>query len=178
MTAEFADRAIADAFLSERGSWPEAALEEVVSRPEHVDELARVQTAIDQTAAEMTRDDADVAKLAITLQTLKGRRTELQATPATISRRWVPTGRTIAEAWEAGDDFARRDLLERFGLSRVELVPTASRGSNVFQPERLIPEWIDLDDPDAPDAVGRGLLVPKRSPAPADSAAYYARDRD
>ncbi len=179
MTAEFADKAITDAFLSERGHWPEATLEESVSRPEHVDELARVQAAIDQTAAEMTRDDADVAKLATTLQTLKGRRTELQAAPATISRRWVPTGRTIAAAWEAGDDFARRDLLERFGLARVELLPSAVKGSNAFQPERLLPEWIDIDDPDALESVGRGLLVPRLSAPPLDDpAAYYVADHD
>lgn len=179
MTAEFAEKAIVDAFLSERGSWPEATLDESVSRPEHAEELAAVQAAIDQTAAQLTQDDSDVQKLMLALQTLKGRRTELQASPVTITRRWVPTGRTIAEAWEAADDFSRRDLLERFGLRRVELMPTASRGSNVFQPERLVPDWIDMDDPDAPDVVGRGLLVPRLTPpTPDDPTAYYAADHD
>ncbi len=177
MTAEFADRAISDAFLTERGHWPEATLEEAVSRPEHADELAGVQAAIDQTLAQMGQDDADVARLAAQLQVLKGRRTELQASPVTIERRWVPTGRTIAEAWEAGDDHSRRDLLERFGLRRIELMPTASRGSNLFQPERLVPDWIDLADPDAPDVIGRGLLVPRLSAASGDPA-DYALDHD
>jgi DNA invertase Pin-like site-specific DNA recombinase len=179
MTADLAERAITDTFLSERGNWPEATLEEAVSRPEHADELARVQAAIDQTLAQMGQDAADVAKLATQLQALKGRRTELQAAPVTIERRWVPTGRTIAQAWAAGDDHSRRDLLERFGLRRIELMPTETRGSNVFQPERLVPDWIDLDDPDAPDVIGRGLLVPRLSPgAPANPSAYFAPDRD
>lgn len=171
MTAEFAEKAITDTFLSERGHWPEATLEEVVTNPEHAEELARVQAAIDQTLADMGHDDADVARLATALQTLKGRRTELQATPPVITRRWVPTGRTIAEAWADGDDHARRDLLERFGLDRIELMPTETRGSNVFQPERLVPHWIDLDDPDAPDSLGRGLLIPKMN-APKDRDYY------
>lgn len=178
MRAVLADQAIADTFLSERGHWPEAALEEVVSHPENASELARVQAAIDQTAADMTRDDADVARLAAQLQALKGRRTELQAAPASITRRWVPTGRTIAEAWADGDDHSRRQLLERFGLSRVELLPTASRGSNVFQPERLVPEWVDVDDPDAPDTLGYGVLVPRQPTPVAPPAGYYDADPD
>lgn len=179
MRAVLAEQAVTDAFLAERGHWPEATIEEVVTNPETSEELARVQAAIDQTLAQMAHDDADVPKLATALQTLKGRRTELQATPATISRRFVPTGRTITEAWDAADDFAKRDLLTRFGLDRIELLPSAVKGSNVFQPERLVPHWIDLGDPEALDTVGRGLLVPKQ-PAPdlADSAAYYAEDHD
>ncbi|MFS0867190.1 recombinase family protein [Microbacterium sp. 179-B 1A2 NHS] len=175
MSAELAEQAITDAFLAERGHWPEATLEESVAQPEHADELSRVQTAIDQTLADMAHDDADVVRLATTLQTLKGRRTELQAYPAVIERRWVPTGRTIADAWAAGDDHSRRDLLERFGLDRIELMPTASRGSNVFQPERLVPHWIDIDDPDAPAKLGHGLLVPKLN-APKDHAFYLDGD--
>ncbi|TQN00727.1 recombinase-like zinc beta ribbon protein [Microbacterium lacticum] len=175
MTAELAERAITDTFLAERGHWPEAVLEESVHRPEHVDELARVQAAIDQTAAQMTHDDADVARLATELQTLKGRRTELQAAPVTIERRWIPTGRTIAEAWADGDDHTKRGLLERFGLDRIDLLPTETRGSNVFQPERLVPHWIDVDDPDAPDSLGRGLLIPRLSAPVKPPRDYYSR---
>ncbi len=178
MTAELADRAISDQFLQDRGHWPEASLEEVVTNPATADELASVQTAIDQTLAQMAHDDADVSRLAAALQTLKSRRAELQATPATITQRWVPTGRTIAEAWADADDFARRDLLQRFGLDRVELLPTQTKGSTVYQPERLVPLWIDPDDPDAPAFLGRGLLLP-RQPAPREvSTGYYASDPD
>lgn len=179
MRAVLAERAVTDTFLAERGHWPEATIEEVVTNPETTEELARVQAAIDQTLAQMAHDDADVTKLATTLQTLKGRRTELQATPASITRRFIPTGRTIAEAWADADDFGRRELLARFGLDRIELLPSAIKGSNVYQPERLVPHWIDLGDPDAPDVVGRGLLVPRLSPPSTDDpAAYYANDHD
>ncbi len=178
MTAELAEKALVDVFLDERGHWPEARVEEVVTNPETADELARVQAAIDQTATQMTQDDADVVKLATALQTLKGRRTELQATPATITRRLIPTGRTIAEAWADADDFAKRDLLVRFGLDRVDLLPTGIKGSNIYQPERLVPHWIDADDPALPERYGRDLLIPRLNPPTNPPAGYYDADHD
>lgn len=178
MGAELAERAFTEQFLDDRGHWPDARVEEVVTNPETAEALASVQAAIDQTTAQLARDDSDDDALVLTLRTLKGRRAELQATPATITRRLVPTGRTIAEAWADADDFARRDLLVRFGLDRVDLLPTASKGSTAFQPERLVPHWTDIDSPDAGELVGRNLLIPRLAPPRGVGADYYASDPD
>lgn len=179
MRAVLAEKAVVDTFLAERGQWPEARVEEAVANHETAEQLARVQAAIDQTATQMTQDHADVPRLATELQALKSRRTELQATPATITRTLTPTGRTIAEAWADADDFTRRDLLVRFGLDRIDLLPTTIKGSNIYQPERLVLHWIDWDAPEWPERMGVDLVMPRLAAAPRDvPASYYAQDRD
>ena len=145
MKAENAERAVVDRFLGVAGSWPEVARVETASAPEAAAALAEVETAIREASAELAADGADGVAIVARVESLKVRRAELQAVPSAVSVELVPTGRTLAEAWEVLGNDERRTLLG-YALDHVSLSLTDVPGRTGYHPERLGFHW---NDPEA-----------------------------
>ena len=140
MKVENAERAVSEAYLAVAGSWPEVEEVEEVTAPATVAALADVEAAIREALAELQSDGVDGPAILQRVETLKARRSELQATPSAVTTRIVPTGRTISEAWENSDDDARRRMLA-LALDHVTLTPTATKGRTGYHPERIKLGW-------------------------------------
>lgn len=109
-------------------------------------ELAQIQQAIIDAAADMAAPGADIQALAAQLTALHTRREQLEADPAEIVREHVATGETLAEAWAKrnGDVQGRRKLLRKALLGRIVVKP-AVRGSRRLDETRLDIPWRWLD---------------------------------
>jgi site-specific DNA recombinase len=140
MKIENADRAVSEAFLAMIGDNPEFEEVEEITSPDTVSALADVEAGIRQATAALALDGADETALLRELRGLKERRTELQTLPSALTVKLVPTGRTIAEAWEASNDDQKRRLLEH-ALDHVALASTATKGHTGYHPERLTYHW-------------------------------------
>ncbi|MFD3443913.1 recombinase family protein [Microbacteriaceae bacterium 4G12] len=138
--AENAERAVAEAFLGVAGAWPEVEEVERVTAPDTVAALTDLEVLIRQTSAELAEDGADGAAILRRVTELKARRAELQAVPSSITVETVPTGRTLAEAWQASTVEQRRHML-LLALDHVILRPTATKGHTGYHPERITVVW-------------------------------------
>ncbi|MCZ9884662.1 recombinase family protein [Arthrobacter sp. B2a2-09] len=109
-------------------------------------ELAEVEHAITETAAQMTAPDANIVALVDRLTKLRARREFLETVPAEPVVEQVETGQTFAEAWEARELPGRRALLAG-ALTGSIVVKPAIRGSKKMDVRRLeIPwRWVDID---------------------------------
>lgn len=96
--------------------------------------LADVEDRIAALTASLARS-ATPATFA-SLQTAQAERDALEAAPRATSETLVPTGRTMAEEWQAGDTDHRRALLADAYPSLV-LFP-GRRGPRGFDPDRLV----------------------------------------
>ncbi|MGY1751547.1 recombinase family protein [Blastococcus sp. SYSU D01042] len=134
ISADAVERHVAEVFLS--GVGDREVIEEVIEAGPDAAALAEVQRAIEETAREMTADDADPVELGRRLALLKERRAALKAAPQEPTVRLVPTGRTYSEAWEAADLDGRRAIL---GATLAVLsVRKGRRGSRIFDPARVV----------------------------------------
>jgi site-specific DNA recombinase len=140
MKAENAERAVAEKFLAVAGAWPEVEEVEEVTLPETVAELREIEADIRNAIATLADDGVDGAAVLRHVDLLKARRGDLQALPSAVTVRAVPTGRSIAEAWEAADVDARRLLLGA-AMDHVRLRSTDSKGHTGYHPERVDVVW-------------------------------------
>lgn len=129
--------------LDERGD------DRLVDVTEEVDDqaenLAEIEAAIQDTSAQMTRDDADVPALLEQLGSLKEMRTKArQAGPRVVRYRW--SGTTVREAWEAcQDDSERREVL----AGQVETIAVVrGKVGRYLDPARVFIQWRQFDQVD------------------------------
>lgn len=119
------------------------------------DEAAEVAADIDELAASLVglrgaAKDAVLSQLTARQEVLE----ELQAQPAEPERvEWVPTGRTVAEEWEARDTAERRLLLLDLSI-RAEVAP--ANGRRTWDPSRIDVGFF-REDPEA-DELEEALL--------------------
>ncbi|WNO26068.1 serine integrase [Arthrobacter phage Wildwest] len=131
---------VAARFLAFAGDWPEVETLTATDSTATEAALREVEAALREASAAMMEDEADVAALAARIGVLKARRAELRALPAETTSRTVPTGRTLAEAWqEANLDTVKRALLLE-ALDSVTVAPTASRRAPI-DPDRVTFLW-------------------------------------
>lgn len=131
---------VAARFLAFAGDWPEVETITATDATATEAALREVEAALREATALMMEDEADVAALAARIGALKARRTELRAVPAFTTSRTVPTGRTLAEAWQEADlDAVKRALLLE-ALDSVTVAPTANRRAPI-DPERVTFRW-------------------------------------
>jgi DNA invertase Pin-like site-specific DNA recombinase len=140
MKVENAERAVRERFLAIAGAWPEVKQIEEVTAPATIAALADTESAIREALAELQSDGVDGAAILGRVDALKARRAELQAIPSAITVRTIPTGRTIAEAWETATDESRRRILS-YALDHVTLAPTETKGRTGYHPERIRIIW-------------------------------------
>ena len=155
VSADLLDDYVAEAFLREVGSIE--VLERVEEAPEDA-RLADVERALQETAASLLDDDADVEALNARLRSLKERRAELRSRPPERRVRLVPTGETFAEAWERAALTERQAILS--ANVAVLAVSKGQRGRRGLDSSRvtLVTQPAHAEDAQAPDAL--------RSPRP------------
>lgn len=134
ISAEAVERHVAKTFLSSVGD--REVVEELIESGVDDAALADVQRALDETAQEMTTDDADLLELGRRLALLKERRAALKAAPKEPTVTLVPTGNTYREVWEASDVDGRRTILA--ASLAVLSVRKGRRGSRTFDPARVV----------------------------------------
>jgi DNA invertase Pin-like site-specific DNA recombinase len=143
MTAELAERFVAERFLAIVGAQPEVELLEQVDDPATHDALAQVEEALRQSGAELLSDDGDPTDILAHIGALKARRATLRATPATVTIAAVPTGRTLAEAWEAEESLDRRRELLLTAADHVTIAKLADGAARKgLHPERVEVRWV------------------------------------
>lgn len=138
--AEALEDYVAAQFLAVVGAAPEVEEVEHVSDPGVAESLAEIEAALQEATTALLSDDADPAALMARIASLKARRAELKAIPATVERSLVPTGRTLAEAWEADLDVDARRALLLSALDHVAVKMRERRGPQ-FEPERVVIAW-------------------------------------
>jgi site-specific DNA recombinase len=141
ITAEPLEEYVTSLFLSGAGNWPEVEQREALADSGTAEALAEVQAAIQETLTALGEDDGDTDLLTQRLGTLKSRRTELRALPATLSIETMPTGRTLAEAWHAEGTIAGRRATLLWALDHVLISKRVGRGPQ-FDPARVEPFWV------------------------------------
>lgn len=137
------DPHVAARLLDERGSDSLVDITEEVD--DNADALAEIEAAIQDTSAQMTRDDADVASLLERLSSLKDMRTQArQAGPRVVRFRWSDT--SVREAWEAcQDDTERREVL----AGQVETIAVVrGKVGRYLDPSRVFIQWRTFDEVD------------------------------
>lgn len=142
VVAERADEAVAEAYLSMVGRFPER-VEIVTSAAEQSEAaLAEIEEALRDLSTRLTGDDADPVVILAQMSDLKARRAEVRAAPAETRSEWRETGRTYREAWEASDSVDDRRRLLLTALDHVDLLPVdpADRGRR-FSGSRLRYYW-------------------------------------
>jgi site-specific DNA recombinase len=110
-------------FLSARGNDPEVDLVETVADSTSA-QLVEVEAALREATGALLADDADAPALLRRIDALKVARAALRSAAPVVSSELVPTGRTLADAWAAADDEARRGVL----LAALDHL-TVSRGT-------------------------------------------------
>lgn len=128
------------------GDSPEVEEVRVVDNPEADAELASVGEALREATEALLRDGVDAGAIMERITALKARRAELRDAPATVHVSFIPTGRTIREAWEASDPATPEGLLHRRTivlsvLDHVTLAPGKSRAQAAE--ERIRYFWRD-----------------------------------
>jgi hypothetical protein len=132
---------VGERFLAFAGHWEEVETIESSDSSATEASLKEVEAALREASAAMLEDGSDVAALAARIGTLKARREELRALPASTSSKTVRTGRTLAEAWgSAVDDAAKRKILS-VGLDSVTVAPTTNRRAPI-DPDRVAFNWL------------------------------------
>lgn len=144
ITAEMTEQFVEREFLRLVGELP--VVESVTVA---VDDGRRtdIETAIADTARQMTERGADVAALAARLAALHAEREALPATAVTEVRR-IETGRTFAQEWAARDIDGRRALLVSAG-ARVVIHRAAVPGRKIFDESRIDFQLGVFEDPEA-----------------------------
>ncbi|RAX48935.1 hypothetical protein DQ353_12510 [Arthrobacter sp. AQ5-05] len=140
INAEGLEKHVSAEFLRFAGTWPEYEVVTETTASATEAQLAEVEAALREATGAMLDDDADVEALTARLATLKARRTELRAAPSTTSTSTRPTGRTLADAWEADPrpEWRRSVLLN--ALDHLTVAPTISRRSPI-DPARVAFYW-------------------------------------
>lgn len=139
--AENLEAYIAGVFLSHSGRAPETRDAPAVADAGTSDALVEIEAALAETTGALASDDANVPALLSRLEALKARRAELRALPTTVATLdRVPTGRTIAEAWDADDDLATRRKLLLEVLDHITVSSRVRRGPKL-DPERVRIRW-------------------------------------
>lgn len=142
MNAEDLERIVSGAVLSVAGAWPEVEEVRVSSSQATEAALAEVEVAIREATAALVEDGADGPALLHHIETLKSRRTELKALPRTTGVEYRATGRTLAEAWDAEEDVARRRMVLLRAIDSVEVIPTTPEGRYCTPNEdRVVIRW-------------------------------------
>jgi hypothetical protein len=122
VTAEFLTRYGAMALMREVVSEARDLSREIRETADALDSLYAMAASVrnDRARARLTGQiDAQEARLA-NLE-------EQQREQAEERVRYVPTGQTLAQAWEQRDTDGRRDLLERFGVARLSVLRISGR---------------------------------------------------
>ena len=145
-------------FLDRWGDSPE-----MVRRAE-VAGAALVEAAEEEHAAALEALAKSATAEAFTrLQRAQVRRDEVLALPHETIVRVVPTGRTIREAWDAGDVLSRRDLLV-MNYSEI-IVGPGKRGGRVLDPSRLTivaqPPYVVGASPEEGFRIGTVTVAPE-----------------
>jgi len=131
---------VAQAFLSVAGNSPELVEVESVTGAGNSSDLADIEHALQEAASDLVRDDLEPADTLARIAALKARRAELRLTPATVSVEYLPTGRTLAQAWHEAEELEeRRNTLLR-GLDHLTVARAAQSGRR-FDAERVAFLW-------------------------------------
>ncbi|MFE4078269.1 recombinase family protein [Paenarthrobacter sp. YIM B13468] len=132
---------VSQRFLAFAGRWPEFETIESSDSTSTEASLKEIEGALREATAAMLDDGSDVAALAARIGTLKARRDELRALPATKTATNVRTGRTLGEAWDSAvEDAAKRKILA-VGLDSVMVAPTTNRRAPI-DPDRVSFNWL------------------------------------
>lgn len=107
--ADETDEHVEREFLKRVGAFRVTRIE--VIEPTSNTERAQVETAISETADQLTKPGVDVAVLVERLTALRARREALAKLPVRPETRIVETGETFAQEWRAADVAGRRELL-------------------------------------------------------------------
>lgn len=140
INAEGLENHVAERVLTVAGDWPEVETVEHADTTATEAALREVEAALREASAAMLDDGADVAALAGRIGALKTRRAELREVPVEVKTTTRPTGRTLAEAWEADTDVDWRRSVLQWALDHVTIAPTTSRRSPI-DPERVAFQW-------------------------------------
>ncbi len=120
---------VRDAVLDRFGRYQEVE-ERIVQAAQDPERLASVRASIAQTLASMADPSADVVELAGRLQSQRKAEAEILASGAEEVVEFVPTGRTIREAYEEAPDTAARNLILSGPLVSVVVGPGIRGGGN------------------------------------------------
>lgn len=132
------DAEVSRRFLDVLGAEPHHVRETASS---DTGELADVELSIRRLAERLAEsdDDDELDTITTDLATLKRRRRELRSRPAVTTERWVPTGQTIREVWDATTDLDARRRILQANLAAVHVlddssVPLPDRLTLIFRP--------------------------------------------
>ncbi|CCQ44693.1 resolvase, N terminal domain protein [Pseudarthrobacter siccitolerans] len=137
--AEALENFVVEHVLKIQGNAPELELIQEADTATRDAALREVEAALREAFALLDEDDADDIALSARIRTLKARRKELREIPVATSSRVVPTGRTLAEAWEAEDDLDWRRSILDWGLDHVTVGPGTTRAG--IDPSRVRFYW-------------------------------------
>ncbi len=149
---------VVSALLDEFGEIPE--MEERITPGRDLDRLAAIRSSIRRTVAalERAKDRAERQVLYQTLDDLRDAEASIEAENANPGKEWVPTGRSLREAWEATtSDDDRRTILAQ-AMLRVEVKPGQRGGVQPGGRVRIIwnEEWREMADNAVNDARSAG----------------------
>jgi site-specific DNA recombinase len=145
VSAAAIDRWIEEVFLSRYGRLPE--LERVMVADESTERVARLEDEQARILAELGK--AATAEL---FERLRELQSELAAARSAASRArprsaWRPTGRLLADAWEAASVDERRRILAAYLEPVLPLLVARSTRRNGFDPSRVSLDLDHLVDP-------------------------------
>jgi DNA invertase Pin-like site-specific DNA recombinase len=137
------EKHVVEEFLEVCGGAAAVAEHSVEPEPRH--ELDEIEAAIDATAQDMTKDDANYMKLTERMHSLKAVRAALRVEeedgPARpkVTRR--SDGATIAEAWAAEEDVTTRRMMLTAAIDAIWVDPVERRGGRYLDPNRVKIQW-------------------------------------
>ncbi|WP_345153340.1 recombinase family protein [Arthrobacter ginkgonis] len=142
ITADALDEYVAARVLAVAGEWPEMATETIASGGAPEATLAEIEALLREASVAMTEDDAQVPELLERIAGLKARRADLRARPVTVETVSKPTGRTLAEAWDADEGTAWRRSVLLWAIDHVRVGPrTPGMGTRAFDEDRVAIYW-------------------------------------
>lgn len=140
ITASGLEKYVADRFLGVAGGAPEFEIIEEIADSGTSAEIAELEALIREAATDFARPGADRVALSRRVDSLEARANELRSLPANVTERRTPTGRTLAQAWEADGLDLRRKLLGE-AIDHVEIAERSVRGPR-FDESRVSIRWV------------------------------------
>lgn len=105
-------------------------------------DLAAIDRALSDTGRALAEPGADLPALMARLGDLHAQREEVASRPAAPATRLEPTGRTLAEAWEAGTFQSRNEILGQYLDGPISLAPVGrARSVKALDTARVSIPW-------------------------------------
>jgi DNA invertase Pin-like site-specific DNA recombinase len=140
VNAELLDTYVSEHFLASRGEDDEVELVTTGASTGTDEALAEIEATLRETTAARLDDTADTGALVQRLSSLKARRAELRAIPATVSAAYLPTGRTLRESWHSADSLIVRRRILTTALDHLT-ISKAVRGRKGLDAGRITFNW-------------------------------------